>query len=68
LASAQKCYQEEEYWQKPIIGGYLPAPRYQFAMAINGQRDSQEIMLVGGRTVESFDNRAVYVLVKSEEV
>ena len=56
-------YLNEGFWTRPNIGGYIPPPRYSFAMACNECEESCEIILLGGKTSEAGSNtKQLYML------
>ncbi|EAR82549.1 kelch motif protein (macronuclear) [Tetrahymena thermophila SB210] len=56
----------EGYWSRPNCGGYVPTPRYSFAMASNQSEQQGEIIILGGRTLESIGDKQVYILCELE--
>ena len=59
-------YSGEGYWSRPNCGGYVPSARYSFSMACNQSEILGEIVLLGGRTLESLSDKQVYVLSELE--
>ncbi len=52
----------EGYWSRPNTGGYVPAPRYSVSMASNQSEVQGEIILLGGRSLESMADNNLYIL------
>lgn len=43
----------EAYWSRPSVGGYIPTPRYSYCIASNQSEMAAEIVLFGGKTLDS---------------
>ena len=52
----------EGYWSVPSMGGYIPSPRAFFAMTTNSSQDSNQLLVLGGKTQDKLEDTHLYVL------
>ena len=52
----------EGFWSVPVVGGYIPSPRYFFAMSGNQNEMYGEILILGGKVHDNNIDQCIYLL------